>query len=425
MSAVLRALAVSLALVAVSASAAAGQQGYMAPIATTVAAPPGWSLTPSLGVSQTYDDNVTLQGPANNPVGDLISLLSPGASLNYNGPRSQLTARYDGSFLFYRSSSALDSYAQGGSLGVRRRLSSRTSFFINGSVYAAPTTELLQLTAVPYLRVGSRAEDVAAGVESAISKRLSIVASVHAQGVHFDDNTVFTDSLLGGSSVGATLVLRERLTEKMTLTGDYDSLRADIGQQHDIFVIQNAMVGVERLLTRTMRISGAVGVARLDAPTVGPTNAPTVGSTNAPAVGQTNALTFGPSKAGASYRFALSRNLGRSAVELLLSQSYVPSWTFSGTTQNDEVTLRLRVPLARRLYTQSLVSWRNDKAFVENTPGLKSLWIQATVGYTARPWARIEGFYLSTQQSFVTNDALLHHNQIGFQVIAAKPVRLR
>jgi hypothetical protein len=126
-----------------------------------------------------------------------------------------------------------------------------------------------------------------------------------------------------------------------------------------------------------------------------------------------------------SYRFALARDVGRSVVDLLLSQSYVPSWTFGGTTQNDEVTLRLRVPLARRLYAQSLASWRNDKSLVETVPGLKSLWIQATVGYTARTWVRLEGYYLSTQQSFATNDALLHHNQVGFQAIASKPVRLR
>jgi len=409
MSVVIRALAVSLAFVIAAGSAAAGQQGYIAPLAAPVTAPPGWSVTPSLGVSQAFDDNVNLQGPGNNSASDFVNLLSPGASLNYNGPRNQLAVRYDGSFLLYRSSTSLDSYAQSGTLSVRRRLSSRTSLFISTDVYAAPTTEFVQLTAVPYVRVGSRAEDVGAGVESAISKRLSIVASVHAQVVHFDNNTAFTDPLLGGSSVGVTLSLHERLTEKMTLTGDYGGLRADLGQQNDIFVIQNAMVGLERQLTRTMRISGAVGVARLDTPTLGPTNTPTLG----------------PSKTGASYRFELARDLGRSVVGLQLSQSYVPSWSFGGTTQNDEVTLRLRVPLARRLYTQSLVSWRNDKPLVEATPALKSLWIQATVGYTARSWVRLEGYYLSTQQSFVTNDGLLHHNQIGLQVSASKPVRLR
>jgi len=400
MPALLRALAVSLALVIAAASAAAGQQGYLAPIATAVAVPPGWSLTPSLGLSQTYDDNVTLQGSANT-VGEFVNVVSPAASLNYTGPRGQLSAGYNGSFLFYRSSTSLDSYEQSGTLGARRKLSSRTSVFINGGIFAAPTTELVQLTAVPYLRVGSRTEDVRAGVESAISKRLSIVVDVHAQGVHFDNNVALAGLLLAGSSVGGDVSLRERLTEKMTLTGDYNGTRAAIGDRNDAFVVQNATVGVDRLLTKTMRISGAVGVARLDAPL------------------------FGPPKMGPSFRFGLSRDLGRSVVDLLFSQSYAPSWSFGGTTQNDEVTLRLRVPLARRLYTQSLVSWRKDDPLVELTPGLKSLWIQATVGYTARSWVRIEGYYLGTQQTFVTNGALLHHNQIGFQLVATKPVRLR
>ncbi len=83
------------------------------------------------------------------------------------------------------------------------------------------------------------------------------------------------------------------------------------------------------------------------------------------------------------------------------------------------------MPLSRRLYTQSLVSWRHDDPLVVVTPPLRSIWIQATVGYTARPWMRIEGYYLGTRQTVVAPDALLTHNQIGFQVIASKPVRLR
>jgi hypothetical protein len=83
------------------------------------------------------------------------------------------------------------------------------------------------------------------------------------------------------------------------------------------------------------------------------------------------------------------------------------------------------VPLSRRLYTQSLVSWRHDDPLVAITPPLRSIWIQATVGYTAASWARIEGYYLGTRQTVVAPDELLAHNQIGFQVIASKPVRLR
>jgi hypothetical protein len=400
MSAVIRALAVSLVLAVVASPALGGQQGYTSPD-ITVTPPPGWSLTPAMGVSQTWDDNVTLKGPGDNPVSDVINVVNPRAELNFNGPRSQLAARYDGAFLLYRSSTTLNSYEQHGSLTAKRKLSTRTALFIGGSAAVAPTTELLQLTAVPYVRAGARTEDARVGVESSLSKRLSIVADVHAQEVVFDDKAPFANLLLGGTSVGAGMVLRERLSEQTTLTADYDGLRAVIGENHDIFVVQNATAGLERQLTRTLRIFAAAGVARLDAPS------------------------FGPPKTGPSYRFGLARDLGSSVVELLLYRSFVPSWSFGGTTQNEEATVKLRVPLSRRLYTQSLVSWRHDDPLVAVTPPLRSIWIQATVGYTARSWARIEGYYLGTRQTVVAPDELLKHNQIGFQVIASKPVRLR
>jgi hypothetical protein len=77
MSALFRTLVVSLAL-AVVASAAAGQQGYTSPD-IMVTPPPGWSLTPAMGASQTWDDNVTLKGPGDSPVSDIINVVNPRA----------------------------------------------------------------------------------------------------------------------------------------------------------------------------------------------------------------------------------------------------------------------------------------------------------------------------------------------------------
>jgi hypothetical protein len=399
MSALFRTLVVSLAL-AVVASPAAGQQGYTSPD-IMITPPPGWSLTPAMGVSQTWDDNTTLKGPGDNPISDVVNVVSPRAELNFISPRGQVVARYDGAFLLYRSSTTLNSYEQHGSLAAKRRLSKRTALFMSGGAAVTPTTELLQLTAVPYVRTGSRTADAKVGIETVLSKRLTIAGDVRGQEVAFDKNAPFANLLLGGTSVGGGLGLRGRLSERMTLTADYDGVRANIGENHDIFVVQNAMVGLERQLNTTTRISGGVGVARLDAPV------------------------FGPPKTGPSYRFGLSRALGSSLVDVLLYRSYVPSWSFGGTTQNEEATVRLRVPLSRRIYTQSLVSFRQDDPLVEVRPPLRSIWIQATVGYTARPWIRIEGYYLGTRQTVIAPDELLAHNQIGFQIVATKPVRLR
>jgi uncharacterized protein (PEP-CTERM system associated) len=140
MSTLFRALAVSLVLAAVASPAAAGQQGFTSSPDITVTPPPGWSLTPAMGVLQTWDDNVTLKGPGDNPVRDVVNVANPRAELNYNGPRGQLAARYDGAFLLYRSSTTLNSYEQHGSLAAKRKLSTRTVFFINGGASVAPTT---------------------------------------------------------------------------------------------------------------------------------------------------------------------------------------------------------------------------------------------------------------------------------------------
>ena len=399
MSALFRALAVSLVLAVVASPAAAGQQGYTSPD-ITLTPPPGWSLTPAMGVSQTWDDNVTLKGPGDNPVSDVINVVNPRAELNYNGPRGQLAARYDGAFLLYRSSTTLNSYEQHGSLAAKRKLSTRTALFINGGASVAPTTELLQLTAVPYVRAGARTEDARVGIESALSKRLSIVADVHGQEVVFDDKAPFANLLLGGTSFGAGLVLRERLSEQTTLTADYDGLRANIGERHDIFVVQNATAGLERQLTRTTRIFAAAGVARLDAPA------------------------FGPPKTGPSYRFGLARDLRSSVVEFLLYRSFVPSWSFGGTTQNEEATVKLRVP-CRAGCTRS--RWCRGGMTIRSSPsrrrcgrsGFRPRWgTRAVVGANRR---LLPGY----RQTVVSPDELLTHNQIGFQVIASKPVRLR
>src|SRR5882724_7225746 len=131
MSACFRALTASVVVViATAAPTMAGQQWTAMPDATP-APPTGWSLTPSMGVSQTWDDNVLLRGPGDPREHDLINVLSPRAEMDFSGKQSQFAARYDGSYLLYRSLGSLDSYEQHGSLSAKRRLSRRNSFFLN------------------------------------------------------------------------------------------------------------------------------------------------------------------------------------------------------------------------------------------------------------------------------------------------------
>ena len=102
MSVAIRALAVSFALVLAAGSAAAGQQGYMAPLAAPVTAPPGWSVTPSLGaiVSRTLAltaagllAGVAISSGLARAVRSLLFGVSAGDPLTFDGHAGTLSGR--------------------------------------------------------------------------------------------------------------------------------------------------------------------------------------------------------------------------------------------------------------------------------------------------------------------------------------------
>jgi hypothetical protein len=365
----------------------------------------GWSVTPSLLLSRTYDDNVLLRGPGDLTVDDYINIINPKAEVLYHGVKSEFSARYDGAFFAYQHSTSLNSYDQHGGLGARRRLSKRNAIFFSANAQQSPTTELLQFVGVPYIRVGSFSADASAGVETTVNKRLSFVTSGRFQQVSFDQSA-FSTLLYGGYNVGGGVSLRDRLTARLTLTADYDFQHATIGTQQDRFDVQNATVGLDHQLTQNMHVFAAGGFSRLDVGTLGaPQTAP-------------------------SWRLGLSDHYRATVIDLGFSRSYVPSFGYGGTMQNQEASASIKMPITRRIYTQAIASWRREDAIVITAPELRSIWIQAAVGYNARAWIRIEGYYASTHQTAaglvagLPANGLMSHDQVGVQVVAAKPVRI-
>ncbi|HET9830412.1 MAG TPA: hypothetical protein VFP91_01825 [Vicinamibacterales bacterium] len=365
----------------------------------------GWSVTPSMMVSRTYDDNVLLRGPGEQTVEDFITILNPKGELVYHGVHSEFAARYDGAFLMYQRSNGLNSFDQHGGLSLRRQMSKRNTVYASANLQQSPTTELLQFIGVPYIRVGSLATDVAGGLETTVSKRFSVVTRGHYQQVHFDDNN-FSALLFGGYSVGGGVGLRERISAHTTLTADYDYEHATIGTQEDVFNVQNGNVGIDHQLSEGLHVFAAGGFSRLDVGTLGtPQTAP-------------------------SWRLGLSDHYRATTIDVSFSRSYVPSFGYGGTMQNQEATASIKMPVTRRIYTQGIASWRKEDALVFAAPELRSIWVQAVVGYTARSWVRIEGYYASTHQTAantgpnIFSGALMSHDQVGIQVVAAKPVRI-
>ncbi|HXD73730.1 MAG TPA: hypothetical protein VN628_08340 [Vicinamibacterales bacterium] len=385
-------------------AAAAGQRQEMPTVAdpngtsATLTTTSGWLVTPSLLLSRTSDDNVLMHGPGDTQDHDLINVINPRADLNYNGRLTQFASNYTGAFVRYNSLTSLDSYEQHAGATMKRRVTKFTSFYFNADFTASPTTELLNLP-VPYVRTGATTDNFHGGIERT-GKRVTLDIGAHFQQARFEANQTYENLLLGGNSIGADLSIRRRMTETTSLFADANTEHETIGQAQQQFDVQRVVAGAEhRLSERTLVFAGA-GVSRL------------------------SATQFGPARSGPSFKLGISQHYHATIIDVSYDRAFVPSFGFGGTTQNGSLTVRAQTPITRRIYTQDLVSYQRQDAIIIDFPSLRSVWMQAAVGYIASPWLRIEAYYAGTRQTVIGPDALLHHNQFGVQVITGKPVRI-
>src|SRR5665213_921496 len=147
--------AVFVAAVLVAATAAAQQSTTLTDLASSESSiTPGWSLTPGLLLSRTYDDNVLLRGSGDPAEHDYVNIVNPTADVIFNGPHATFSAMYDGALVAYSNLSTLNSYNQRASLNGKQQLSKRLAFVVEANAAAAPTTEFLQISGIPFVRTG-------------------------------------------------------------------------------------------------------------------------------------------------------------------------------------------------------------------------------------------------------------------------------
>lgn len=362
----------------------------------------GWIFTPSLLYSTVWDDNALLQGNGDLQPGDLLNVINPSATLAYNGKRTQVNGSYDGSFLLYRQYGTLDSYDQHGSLTAREFLTPHVSVFVRNFLGIAPTTQAVQLVAVPFVRTGSDIYDLHGGVDAELSNRLSLSGSYNFEWVKFDATPAFAELLQGGHAHGATAIGRYRVGSLTTVTGTYNLQRATVADGLQTFNVQQMMGGVEQRLTQTTTIGGEIGISRLDVNTIG-----------------------GLSQTGLAFLVRLNHQVQKAFVGASYSRSFVPSYSFGGTFQNEELGAHFDLPVIRRVYAASSFAWRRNQPLASAGPSLYSVWYEGHFGYALRPWARLEGFYAREHQSIARPGGILDRNRLGFQVITSTPMRLR
>jgi hypothetical protein len=168
----------------------------------------------------------------------------------------------------------------------------------------------------------------------------------------------------------------------------------------ETFSVQNGRGGLEHAFSPTLRVNGSIGFAQLRAGGIA-------------------------DRTGLAWRAGVSHRFERTMVTVAYSRSFTPAYGFGGTSDNEELMSRVRTPIRRRLYTDASIAWRRNSPLTGPELRLGSVWIEGRVGYALAPWMQIEGFYNGIRQSIDRPGGRVDRNRVGFQVITAKPVRIR
>jgi len=373
---------------------------------------PGWIFTPSISSGGTWDDNVLLVNPGTNPSSDYGFPITPAASLDYTGKLTRFSTGYAGSLVRYVTLSELNSLQQSFRAAVSRKVNTRVTLLGEESFTAAPTTDLLLLAGVPFYHVGSRSNVASGGVQAALAKHTTLRTSYTLQTVDFDTNGFTFNQLLGGHAHQVTTSVEQAVSRHFVVGGEYEFSRnivngqttlAGVEGSEDRFNMQSATGTVQSQPLAGTTISGGVGVAILGE-------------------GLNHAAQTGP-----EWRAAISQKAGRGVVSASYSRSYIPSFGFGGTIQNQQWSSNIHMPVrGGRVYVDGGLTWyNNDPLDTTLQPSLRSSWLSSDVGYYVMRWLSLEGFYMHMQQDSQRPGGQLKRNQVGFQVKAAKPVKIR
>lgn len=361
----------------------------------------GWIFTPAVGFGGAWDNNILLANTGDNPPGDYATPLNPAADLDYRGRRTRLSTGYEGAFLMYRTFDELNSTEQHARARLEQRLTERLTMYGEETFTRVPTTDALLLSGVPFYRVGSQMNEVGAGVEARLTKFLSLRGKYSLNHVTFADDSPVATDLQGGHEHEFVVALDRLLAPRLTIGAEFEARRAVIAGAIDGFDSNTASLGLQYDITPALTVSGFAGVSRLGA-------------------GVAHDAEVGP-----AVRAAITHRARRLALSAVYSRSFIPSFGFGGTFQNEEWQGNVHVPFYRtRGYIDGSVALFDNDPLVATQPSLRSLWVSATLGYRLTRWLSAEGYYAHSQQDSQQAGSDLGRHQVGFRMRAAKPMRL-
>jgi hypothetical protein len=375
----------------------------------------GWTFTPTIGVAETYDTNVSLFSQGHTGNDDYIATVFPGADLHYIGKHSLIDLGYSGSFLDYRRYPALNRWDQRAKFELRQQQSARLTWFGHATAALLPTTDLIDLGGIPYRKTGAKTADGRGGIEYVLSARDSLTNSVNYQIVAFDRPDAADEILRGGRIFESMNAWRHKVDGRLALGADYSYRRAMVTGDHEPFNFHTSEAAVDYEISPLWSFRGGAGIVHL----------------------QQTSLSEG--RTGPAMRAALERSRAGTTFHVGYLRTYIPSFGFGGTVQSQDVGVGFRTPLfhARHIYLDGSAVFRDNQpltsngvildpttGFVEQLP-LRSLRTHTIVGWEPQPWMRLEVFYSLVQQTSLRAGGYLDRNRIGFQIVTSKPMRMQ
>lgn len=360
----------------------------------------GWIFVPAVSFSGTADDNVLLAGQGQQPPSDYVTGIGPSGTLDYNGRRLKVSGIYAGSFVLYRTLSELNSLDQNGRIGFTYRTTPRVTISAGQSFSTAPTTDTVQLIAVPFRRIGNTIGATTASVNARLTARTTVQGDYSLRIVSFNTAGLQFIAFPGGHEHYGAGQVDHVLSTHWSVGGVADVRRVVIAGGVEPVMVYHWAGTTEYHLTDMVSFHGSMGVSRL------------------------GSIASRPARVGLAWSAGTSARLQYATLSAGYERSVVPSFGFGGTYQNKEFDATVRGPFARnRAYWQGAVAWRWNDPLIIGPPSRRSTWLTGSLGYMVFPWIRVEGYYSRSQQ--ITNfETAINRNRLGFQVVTSKPFRL-
>jgi hypothetical protein len=365
---------------------------------------PGWTITPSLGVSSTWDDNPTLASDgADARVSDYVTAVRPDVNANYRGRLTSFSAGYGGIFDFYRDLPDLNTQDHRGSIDFTQQVSRRVSIFARDQAIYSPTTgDLTDLVATVLRRRTTTMNSFRTGFDAVLARHTTLTAAYATQWIDFETaaNDPSTAFLQGGHSHGGSGSLRQQISPRVAIGADYTVQRALAGETADLFDTHSVLAVSEVALARHVEASFGYGHSWLF-------------------------TGDGQRRNGPAFRLGLQWHGRRAVGRITYARAFLPSFGFGGTYQNEELRANLSVPVGRWFSWNGGGGATHSDPLTFGTPELRAYSAQTSIAVTVKRRLRLEAFGSRVFQDSKGAGGRLHVTRLGVQASIATPVRAR